>query len=716
VLKAAPLGRLLLDTGVLTQAQLDEVLAAQKTDRRRLGELVVERNLVPPLELAQLLSRQLSCPWISLAHVEIAPAVLELLPAEIAIEHHVVPVHVKSQHGQRTLYVATDDPTDEAALAACSTAAGVPVRPMVAVSGEVRAALTRLFGAPEPVAPPPSTAAAGAPVSRAGSATAAPTKRAPPPPLPLPPPPRKPSIAPPHVSSGAPPLDDADLIEIVEPPPREKRSPTVLVLAAPDAFLEQCKQSCAELGARVVDGGIVGAGELVTEHRPCAIVVTDDVYAFDRSGLNRLALDHDAHLVVWSEEVDGRQLLPLLAGAIDRWGRSSYEKGAIIDGRYELLRDLGETGKNCCRWEVRNVRTARRSVLAFAVRAEDEESATAIRREQRALARVAHPGAVELRDAGTTELGDPYVVLEPLEGRTLDGLVAARTRLGPDEATAIMLQLGETLAAAHGAGVVHNHLTPENVIVVKDGYGHERVKPAGWGRAVVTDAASANVRHDITALGTCAFEAMTGRRPKPSDSAETSGMPDRVAHVVARALGAGAKPFASMTELVEALLAATPRARGKTQLLEASPRRRESTASAPATLPSGAKPTPEQLNPGPDQRRAARAAYRTPVRIEVAGLGSVDGKSEDISIGGLLVVAKGALKPSTQVTLRLALPLDGRVVAEPAIVKWSRAARSDDSSNLSALGVELISPSSETVRQIERYVAFMSDSPDSRAR
>ena len=69
-----PLGRLLLDTGVITQVQLDEVLVLQRTDRRRLGELRVERGLVNPLELAQLLSHQLSCPWISLAQLAIDPS------------------------------------------------------------------------------------------------------------------------------------------------------------------------------------------------------------------------------------------------------------------------------------------------------------------------------------------------------------------------------------------------------------------------------------------------------------------------------------------------------------------------------------------------------------------------------------------------------------------------------------------------------------------
>lgn len=677
MVRSAPLGRLLIDTGVLTQVKLDEALVIQRSDRRRLGEILVDRGLVHPHQLAQLLSHQMSCPWISLAHLDIAPEVLALISEDLALEHGVVPVHLRESKGQKVLYVATDDPTDEDALADCAASAGMPVRPMVAVTGEIKAALARYYDGP-PVTDPP-------PASRAEVSAPAAKPAKPPPPVPRA---KKTSIRET--------LEENDVVEIVEEKPREKRAPNVLVLNAPENFLAQCREAVATLGARVIDGGIGRAGELVAEHRPCAIVVTDDVYAFDRSGLNRLALDNDAHLVVWSEEVDGRQLEPLLSGAIDRWGRSSYEKGAIVDGRYELLRDLGDetTRAGGARWEVRNVRTARRSLLALAVRSDDEqEDAAAIRREQKALARITHPGAVELRDAGTTELGDPYIVLEPLEGRTLDGLVAARTRLPPDDACGVIVQVAEVLAAAHAAGVVHRHVIAENVVVARDGYGLERVKLTGWGRSTVGDPASAEVEVDLTALGACAFEAMTGRRPKPAEDIEGAGVPGPIAAVLTRVL---AKELGSAKELATALAEASAKARERTQLLDASPRSRDRSSGKPEAA-------------GPEQRRFARAAYRTPVRIEVPGIGSVDGRSEDVSGGGLLVVSRGGLKAGTEVTVRFALPLDGRVVGEPAIIKWSRAARSDETSGMCAIGVELTGASAETLRQIERYVSFMSD-------
>lgn len=687
MLSSPPLGRLLLDAGVLTQEALDEVLAAQRADKRRLGELLVERGVATPLQLAQLLSRQLSCPWISLAHLEVPPDVVALLPADVAIERHAVPVYLRARKDKRVLYVATDDPTDEVSLAYCAAAAGIPVRAMIAVTSEVRVALARLYGAPEP------EATAGA-ESDSGAAPATPRRSLTP---------QRASSAPDGPASAAT-IDDDDLEEVLDPPPREARAPTLLTLNVSDAFGRECDDAAKRLGARLVNGSIQRAAELVAEHRPCAIIVNDNVYAFDRAGLNRLALEHESHLVVWREDVDSRQLEPLLAGAIDRWGRTSYEKGAILDGRYEMMRDLGESPYGTL-WEVRNVRTARRSVLALALRTPDEEEiVAAIRRTHRALARIAHPGAPALHDAGITELGDPYVVLEPIDGRTLDGLLAARGRLLPAEACAVALQLAEVLAAAHGMGVVHNDVAGAKVLVGRDGYGVERVRLVGWDRATVSGRETLDPSGDIAAVASCLFACLAGRIPSDDEPIADAGVPDPVAEMVARALRRpGAAAIDTMVDLADAIARVEPRARERMHLLEASVAKRN--VSLPPKAPSGATAAAEPAG----ERRHPRGAYRTPVRIEVPGKGLVDGKSEDISVGGLLVVAKGDIEAGTTVTIRFALPLDGKVIAEAAIVKWSRTAQEGGAAGLRAIGVELVSPSPETLRQVDKYVSLMGE-------
>lgn len=667
---SAPLGRLLLDTGVLTQVQLDEMLVLQRTDRRRLGELLVEQGFVNPIELAQILSHQLGCPWVSLTKLEVGPEVVRLLPEEIANEHNLIPVHLRVVSDRSVLYVATDDPTDDVALAECSAAVGMPVRPIVAISSEVRAARARIYGTQEGEGPKTEAT----PDHNQPASPFAPTER------PISSQTRKNPTPPPlGIAPKTAPIPKDDFLH---------RPPTVLALNAPAGFLTQCRAAVLGLGAAFVDGGILRAGELVTEYRPCAIVVTDDVYAFDRSALNRLALDNDAHLIVLSEDVDGRQLEPLLAGAIVRWGRSTYEKGAVIDGRYELLRDLGSdpSDASTSRWDVRHVRTERHSLLVLANRSEGEASLALVRRQQAALSRVSHPGAIELRDAGTTELGDPYIVLEPLEGRTLDGLLAAKSKLDAQDVCGVISSIADVLAEAHSVGVVHRHVVLDNIVIVRDGYGVERVKLIGWGRASVTDAAEVDAREDLVALANCAVEALTGRGGSSSSNG-LAEVPDPLMPLLRASKGRSA----AASEIAAAFRDAARLSRKPTHLLEASPRSRN--------LATGKKESVAR----PEQRRWTRVPYRTPVRVEVVGVGTIEGRCEDISRGGMLVVCRGRVAAGARVTVRFALPLDGRPVAETGIVRWSHAARSDANSITHAVGIELDAMSSEAVRQVERY-------------
>lgn len=651
-LASASLGKLLVDTGVVTKRALDEVLVVQRTDKRRLGELLVERGLVRPQQLAQLLSQQLSCPWVALGRMEIEPAVIAALPREIALEHQVVPVYLRGARGARTLYVATADPTDDEMLDACSRAAKMPVKACVAMISDVRAAISRIYRVP-PRPPSPSLVSGSEP----------------------PPPSSDPGAV----------IDEVEVLELVDATPAELRRATILVLTAPERFLAQCTAAASALGAAIVEGTIAKAAELIAEHKPCAVIVTEDVYGFDRTGLNRIALDNDAVLVVWTEDAQSHQLEPLLESTVKRWRRAAYEKGALLDGRYELLRDLGGPFATS-RWEVRHAKTGRRSIVHVAAGDKHrEDDAAGVRRQQQALARIAHPGALDLRDAGTTERGDPYIVVEAVEGKTLEGVLAARGRISVADAMSIVLQVANVLAAAHDAGVTHGDVRPENVVVMRDGYGVERAKLVGWQSARVGEA-PADGRADIVALGALAFTAIVGHPPRPGDEPE-GDLPGLVVSFLDRATRGG---FDSATAVAKAILDALPSASDPSALLELARR---------ISFRPG--------DGGAEQRRFPRAPYRTPVRVEVPGVGAVDGRSEDVSAHGLFVVTRAAIATGTEVTVRFALPLDGRVVGEKAVVKWSRATRVGETAEMHAIGLHIDQPAAESSRQIHAYVMLM---------
>lgn len=176
------LGELLVTAHIISREQLEETLALQQKDGRRLGKLLVGRGLVTETQLTQILSQQLAVPWVSLYHIDFSRQLLDLVPRMLAEKHCLVPIFVRRVRGLgETLYVAMDDPTDELATAAVSEFAGLPVRTMIAPPTDIRSAIRAYYGTsrelpaivfdpntgtPMSVAPEPELAAAPASVAK----------------------------------------------------------------------------------------------------------------------------------------------------------------------------------------------------------------------------------------------------------------------------------------------------------------------------------------------------------------------------------------------------------------------------------------------------------------------------------------------------------------------------------------------------------------------
>ncbi|HEV8550977.1 MAG TPA: hypothetical protein VGQ57_18145, partial [Polyangiaceae bacterium] len=145
-----PLGELLVTANIVTREALEAVLKAQAEDGRRLGKLLVERGLVTENQLTQILSQQLSVPWVSLYHIDFSRQLLDLVPEELAEQHCLVPIFVRRVRGLGdTLYIAMDDPTNEVAVKAVGEFAGLPVRTMIAPPSDIRSAIRAYYGTAE---------------------------------------------------------------------------------------------------------------------------------------------------------------------------------------------------------------------------------------------------------------------------------------------------------------------------------------------------------------------------------------------------------------------------------------------------------------------------------------------------------------------------------------------------------------------------------------
>jgi hypothetical protein len=147
------LGELLVRAKLINQATLDEALAIQQRDGRRLGTLLVAHGFVSEAHVTQLLSQQLSVPWVSLHHIDFSAELLGLVTAELAERCCLVPIYLRRVRGLgQVLYVAMDDPSDRQVVEEVARHTGLPIRAMIAPPSDIRAALYREYGVGE--APP----------------------------------------------------------------------------------------------------------------------------------------------------------------------------------------------------------------------------------------------------------------------------------------------------------------------------------------------------------------------------------------------------------------------------------------------------------------------------------------------------------------------------------------------------------------------------------
>ncbi|MDI1448597.1 serine/threonine-protein kinase [Polyangium sp. 6x1] len=169
--------------------------------------------------------------------------------------------------------------------------------------------------------------------------------------------------------------------------------------------------------------------------------------------------------------------------------------------------------------------------------ANDEQAMLRFRREAQAAARIKNPYVATVFDHGTTANGQPYIVMELLEGETLRKRLS---RLGPLPCEEVLRLFGQTargVGAAHKLGVIHRDIKPENLFVIDD-EGEPFVKVLDFGIAKQLDVASGltstgtsmgtppymspeqfddtkrvDHRTDLWAMAVVAYELLTGRLP-----------------------------------------------------------------------------------------------------------------------------------------------------------------------------------------------------------
>src|SRR5512132_908581 len=144
----------------------------------------------------------------------------------------------------------------------------------------------------------------------------------------------------------------------------------------------------------------------------------------------------------------------------------AYAAGDLLGGRYRLLSHLGEGGMGTV-WRAHSLSVGR-DVAVKLIRS-DRESPEAIARlhvEACAAGALEHPSIVRVFDFGETTLGDPFLVMELLQGESLASILDHSGPMREPRAVALLLPVASALQAAHEKGIIHRDIKPDNIFVV----------------------------------------------------------------------------------------------------------------------------------------------------------------------------------------------------------------------------------------------------------
>ncbi|HYQ15264.1 MAG TPA: protein kinase [Polyangiaceae bacterium] len=213
------------------------------------------------------------------------------------------------------------------------------------------------------------------------------------------------------------------------------------------------------------------------------------------------------------------------------------QPGLIIAGKYRLEQEIGR-GSMGTVFRAVHVTLGQRVAIKL-ISGEHSQSAEARQRfsvEAKAAAKLRSRHVVQVIDNGETEQGNPYIVLELLEGETLEERLVRDHDLPLGDAVRVVTHVGRALARAHAQGVVHRDLKPANVFLVKSDdddagwvakvldFGIAKVAqesgttvagtvlgtPLFMSPEQVRGASSVDHRADLYSLGMCLFHMLTG--------------------------------------------------------------------------------------------------------------------------------------------------------------------------------------------------------------
>jgi serine/threonine protein kinase len=223
--------------------------------------------------------------------------------------------------------------------------------------------------------------------------------------------------------------------------------------------------------------------------------------------------------------------------------------GSKLSGLYEIESVLGRGGTSIiyrARHQLMDRVVAIKMLLWSGDALHDEKKIRRFQQEARMSSRLNHPNIATLFDFGVSPQGQPYLVMEFLEGASLEAIVKKTGPMEVTRAVKIFLKICDAIEHAHQKGVIHRDLKPSNVLVTTTPDGEDHVKVVDFGLAEMLpnagqDASMMKItgpafgsplymapeqclnkpidsRCDIYAMGVLMFQVLCGRLPFIGDT------------------------------------------------------------------------------------------------------------------------------------------------------------------------------------------------------
>lgn len=221
--------------------------------------------------------------------------------------------------------------------------------------------------------------------------------------------------------------------------------------------------------------------------------------------------------------------------------------GTTLDDQYEVLSVIGQGGMSIV-YKARHIMMKKvlavKTLLPHLVL--HPHSLERFRQESQAASNLHHPNIVTIHNFGFTVEGQPYLVMDYLEGTSLQAVIRRDRYLPVDRACHIFAQIADALSHAHSHGVIHRDLKPSNILLVEQDGDHYFAKIVDFGIAKLLPQEGRDslaltqtgelfgsplymspeqckgepldAKSDVYSMGCLMYEALTGKPPLTGDN------------------------------------------------------------------------------------------------------------------------------------------------------------------------------------------------------